>query len=115
MVEAPKRGEVYWVAMEPVVGSEMGKMRPGVIVQNDVGNRFSPITIVVPVTSARKGDPKPFQAQLPDDALPRPSVAVCNHVRSVDKGRLRPGVLARLDDATMARIDGALRVALGLY
>lgn len=115
MVDQPKRGEVYWVAMEPAAGGETGKLRPAVVVQNDAGNKYSPVTIVVPVTSRLKGEPKPYQAKLPDGAPPRPSVVLCNHVRSVDKARLRPGVLARLDAETMAAVDAALRVALGLY
>jgi mRNA interferase MazF len=114
MVDFPKRGDVYWAFLEPTVGSEIGKTRPVVIVQNDVGNRVSPVTIVVPVTSKLK-QARPYHVELPNGVLSRPGIVLCNHIRALDKRRLREGPIARLDDVTMTLVDDALRVSLGLY
>jgi len=110
----PKRGEVYWTEFDPVVGFEMGKTRPAVIVQNDDGNRNSPTTIVVTVTSRLVGLDYPFFVVVPEGVLPKASVVNCAHIRTVDKSRVKPGRIARLDEATMARVDAALHASLGL-
>ncbi|HEX9093603.1 MAG TPA: type II toxin-antitoxin system PemK/MazF family toxin [Coriobacteriia bacterium] len=114
MVDRPKRGEVYWVDLDPVVGSEQGGRRPAVVVQNDLGNRFSPTTIVVPLSSRIPTKPYPFHVWLEPASMPKPSVVKCNQVRNVDKSRLHPGRIAALDDETMARVDEALRISLGM-
>lgn len=110
----PKRGDIFWTEFEPTQGSEMGKIRPAVIVQNDVGNRNSPTTIVVPLTSRLAGRDYPFLVEVPNGILQKVSVVNCAHIRTVDKTRLRPGRIATLDDDTMARVDDALRASLGL-
>jgi mRNA interferase MazF len=84
------------------------------VVQNDAGNRNASTTIVVTVTSRLAGLEYPFVVPVPPGALPRPSVVNCAHIRTVDKSRLRPGRIAVLDAATMARVDDALRASLGL-
>lgn len=109
----PRRGEVYWVDFEPVRGHEQGGVRPALVVQNDVGNEFSPLTIVVPLTSKPRPREYPFHVRVPERALPKPSTVLCNHVQRIDKARLR-GRLGALDAATMRRVDGALAVSLGL-
>lgn len=114
MVESPNRGEVYWTDLDPVVGSEIGKTRPAVVVQNDGGNRFSATTIVVAISSRYPARDYPFLVSLPDGVLPRASVANCAQLRTVDKSRLHPGPIASLDDATMRRVDDALGLSLGL-
>jgi mRNA interferase MazF len=115
MVSQPRRGEVYWAELEPVVGSEQGGNRPVIIVQNDVGNQHSSTTVVVPVTSSRAKAWYRVNIQLPDGALSKSSVAKCSQVRTIDKRRLAPGPVARLDDETMVAVDAALLVSLGLY
>lgn len=114
MVIRPKRGEVFWTEFDPVVGCEMGKTRPAVVVQNDAGNRNSPTTIVVTITSRLLGLDYPFFVGIPDGVLPKASVVNCAHIRTVDKCRIKPGRVAALDEATMARVDDALRASLGL-
>jgi mRNA interferase MazF len=115
MVSRPRRGEVYWADLEPVVGSEQGGKRPVIIVQNDIGNQHSSTTVVVPVTSSTAKVWYRVNVQLPDGVLPRPSVAKCSQVRTIDKRRLTSGPVARLDDETMIAMNEALLVSLGLY
>jgi mRNA interferase MazF len=109
-----KRGEIYWVDFEPAQGSEPNKVRPALIVQNDVGNRYAATTIVVPITSRLPAKEYPFMVRLPDDLLPRPSAAVCALMRVVATKRLVEGPLATCDAATMARVDTALCHTLAL-
>lgn len=109
-----KRGDVFWTEFDPVVGCEMGKTRPAVVVQNDAGNRNAPTTIVVTITSRVLGLDYPFFVRVPDGVLPKASVVNCAHIRTVDKARIKPGRLAVLDDETMVRVDDALRASLGL-
>lgn len=114
MVSFPKRGEVYWTSLDPVVGSEQGGTRPAVVVQNDLGNERGRTTIIAPVSSKVRLGGYPFVVRIPDGTLPRPSVVNCGHVRNVDKSRLSATPIAKLDAETMVEIDEALRVSLGL-
>jgi|SRR5918992_325884 mRNA interferase MazF len=111
----PKRGEVYLVNFDPTIGAEIQKTRPALIVQNDIANRHSPITIVAAITS-QFGDllyPTEVLIQPPEGGLTIASVVLLNQMRSIDKRRLvrRIGVLA---PATMERVDRAILISLGL-
>lgn len=88
-VPHPRRGEVWLVNFDPTVGSEIQKTRPALIIQNDVGNRASSITIVAAITSTQKR-PYPFQVFLPKEegGIEHDSVVTLNHVRSIDRQRL---------------------------
>lgn len=114
MVANPRRGEVYWTRFDPVVGSEIGKTRPAVVIQNDIGNALSRTTIVAAVSSRYADRDFPFLARIPDGVLARPSVVNCSQVRTVDKSRLNPERVAMLDAQTMAAVDVALLRSLGL-
>jgi mRNA interferase MazF len=114
MVVAPARGDVYWTDLDPVTGSEIGKTRPAVIIQNDEGNRASGTTIVAAISSRYPDRPYPFVVNLPAGVLPRPSAVNCAQLRTVDKTRLHAGRIAKLDPTTMTRVDAALRASLGL-
>lgn len=114
-MRAPRRGEVYWTALDPVVGSEQGGTRPAVVVQNDLGNERGRTTIIVPVSSKVRLAGYPFVARIPDGVLPRPSIVNCGHVRNVDRSRLIGEPIALLDEVTMLAVDEALRVSLGLW
>ena len=111
----PRRGEVYLVALDPVVGSEIGKTRPALVVQNDVGNRFSRVTIVAAITS--KFGPKLYPTEVPvpagEGGLTEDSVVLLNQVRTVDRGRLVRR-LGRVRPRTLRGVDRALAVSLGL-
>ena len=111
----PRRGEVYLVSLDPTVGAEIRKTRPAVVVQNDLANRRSPITIVAAVTSQVEEPLYPTEVlvRAPGGGLTTDSVVLLNQVRSVDRGRLvrRLGVLKT---ETMQAIDRALPLSLGL-
>lgn len=111
----PKRGEVYLVSFDPTVGAEIKKTRPALVIQNDIGNRYSPITIVVAITSKFDEELYPTEVLVtpPEGGLRERSVVSLNQIRSVDKQRLVKR-LGSLKPATMASIDQALRVSVGL-
>lgn len=109
----PRRGEIHWIVLNPVAGAEMGKTRPALVVQNDIGNEFSRTTIVATISSRRTRS-YPFLVPLPDGVLSKPSVVNCAHVRTVDLSRLVSGPVARLDADTMRAVDVALQVSLGI-
>ena len=112
---APKRGDVYLVSFDPTVGSEIRKTRPAVVVQNDISNRYSPITIVAAITS-QFGEPLyPTEVliQSGQAGMRAASVVLLNQIRSIDRRRLIRK-LGALSDTTMVQVDDALRVSLGL-
>ena len=114
-VERPRRGDVFLVSFDPTVGSEIRKTRPALVVQNDVANRHSPITIVATITS-RFDDrlyPTEVAVQPGEGGLTVPSVVLLNQIRSVD-GRRLVRRLGRLQSGTMERVDRALLISLGL-
>jgi len=111
----PQRGEVYDVNFDPVVGSEIGKRRPSVVVSNNIGNRYSSTITVVPLTSAPARRDYPYEVRLPrgTGGLTRDSRAKCNQVRTVDKRRV---ALFRgmLSEEHQRALDTALKVHLDL-
>jgi len=112
----PRRGEVYLVSFDPTLGHEIKKTRPAVVIQNDVSNQYSPITIVAAVSLQFSDPPHPREVPLPVGAktgLGKPSAAILNQIRSIDRTRLRKR-LGSLDAATMDKIDEALKISLGL-
>ena len=115
MVERPRRGEVYWTDFAPTQGGEQGGRRPALVVQNDVGNRLAPLSIVVPLTRSAPKKNYPFMVQVTGIGGADESWVHCGHVRTIDKSRLSEGALVQLDRATMHRVDDALRASLGLY
>ena len=111
----PKRGEVYLVNFDPTVGSEIRKTRPAVILQNDVANRWSPITIVAAVTSQFEEPLYPTEVRVrpPEGGLTADGVILLNQIRSIDKRRLVKR-LGALKPDTIARMNLALQVSVGL-
>ena len=111
----PRRGEVYLVSLDPTVGAEIRKTRPALIVQNDVANRYSPITIVAAITSQCEGALYPTEVFLtaPAGGLRTDGAVLLNQIRSVDKRRLVK-CLGRLEAQTMERVGRALKISLGL-
>jgi len=111
----PRRGEVYLVSLDPTVGAEIRKTRPALIVQNDVANRYSPITIVAAITSQFDEELYPTEVLIraPEGGLHRDGVVLLNQIRSVDKRRLVES-LGRVESETMERVGRALRISLGL-
>jgi mRNA interferase MazF len=112
----PRRGEIYLVAFDPTVGHEIQKTRPALVIQNDVSNQHSPITIVAAISSQFGNPPQPREVLLATGGktgLTQPSAVIMNQIRSIDRTRLVKR-LGTVDPATMRRIDEAIRISLGL-
>ena len=110
-----KRGDIYYADLSPVVGSEQGGLRPVLIIQNDVGNRYSPTVIAAAITS-RLGKaklPTHIDVHAERAGLARDSVVLLEQLRTLDKRRLKER-MGRLDDDMMREIDAAIAVSLGL-
>jgi mRNA interferase MazF len=108
--EFPKRGEIYWVSLDPTIGSEINKTRPALVVSNDIGNDISKRIIIAPVTSAVK-QIYPFEVGIIIDT--KTCKVLLDQVRCIDKIRLRNKVMS-LDRETMQQVDRALKIALAL-
>jgi mRNA interferase MazF len=109
-----RRGEVHWVDFSSARGSEQGGRRPALVVQNDVGNRFSPTTIVAAMTSSVADTEYPTEVRLPDEMFGKPSVVLCGQLLTVAQDRLSARPITRLDDALMMCVDRALACSLGI-
>ena len=110
-----KRGEIYYADLSPVVGSEQGGMRPVLIVQNDVGNRYSPTVIAAAITSQQNKAhlPTHIEIEARTYGLSKNSVVLLEQMRTLDKRRLREK-MGCLDEMAMHRVDGAIAISLGL-
>ena len=109
-----RRGEVYYVDWSPGRGSEQAGIRPAVIIQNDVGNQFSPTTIIAAISTRRRGA-YPFQVAITaqESGLPQDSVVKCEQIQTVDQARLG-SVVGVLRQERMQDVDLALHRSLGL-
>jgi mRNA interferase MazF len=114
-VENVSRGDIFYANLNPVIGSEQGGVRPVLILQNDIGNKYSPTTIVAAITSRIKKAKLPTHVELASDdvSLEKDSVILLEQVRTIDKRRLKERI-AHLDEETMRKIDEALQISLGL-
>ncbi len=110
-----KRGDIFYADLSPVIGSEQGGVRPVLVIQNDVGNKFSPTVIVAAVTSQINKAKLPTHVEISanDFGLAKDSVILLEQVRTVDKRRLREKI-GNLSDVLMARVNQALIVSLGI-
>jgi len=112
----PSRGTVVLIDLEPVKGHEQGRSRPCVVVQNDVGNRFSTTTIVVPLTDAahiKLASPIYVLVKKGDGGTVKDSYALCDQIRVVDQRRFGK-IYGTLSAQTMQALDQALKISLGL-
>jgi len=110
-----KRGDVFYADLSPVVGSEQGGIRPVLVIQNDIGNRYSPTTIVSAITSQIAKARLPTHVELPArvSGLDRDSVILLEQIRTIDKRRLRQRV-THLGDDIMEKVNEALAISVGL-
>jgi len=110
-----RRGDIFFANLNPVIGSEQGGTRPVLVLQNDVGNKHSPTTIVAAITSRIKKAKLPTHVELSKEfaGLDRDSVILLDQLRTVDRCRLKERI-ARLDPGIMARVDAALAISVGL-
>jgi mRNA interferase MazF len=110
-----RRGDIFYADLSPVIGSEQGGIRPVLIVQNDVGNRYSPTVICAAITSQinKAKLPTHIEIDTAQSQLVRDSVILLEQIRTIDKKRLREKI-CRLDDGLMARVDRAVSVSVGI-
>lgn len=110
-----KRGDIYYADLSPVVGSEQGGTRPVLIIQNDVGNKFSPTVIAAAITSKTDKSKLPTHIDVYAEkyGLARDSVILLEQVRTIDKKRLKEK-MGHLDDDVMNRVNDAITVSFGL-
>ena len=109
-----KRGEIYFADLSPVVGSEQGGVRPVLIIQNNIGNKYSPTVIVSAITSQLSKAKLPTHIELPSSKyhLPKDSVVLLEQIRTLDKRRLKDKISA-IDIYKMKEIDKAILISLG--
>ena len=110
-----RRGDIYYADLSPVVGSEQGGIRPVLIVQNDVGNKYSPTVIAAAITSRTAKSKLPTHIEVYADkyGLARDSVILLEQIRTIDKKRLREK-MGHLDEDVMNRVNDAITVSFGL-
>ena len=109
-----RRGDIYAVDFEPVKGSEQGKVRPALVIQNDIGNRYSPTIIVAAITS---GNQSRFDVNVeikaPEGGLINDSIILLNQICTIDRARLGRH-WGRVSLQTMNRVEEAIKISLGL-
>jgi len=110
-----KKGDIYYADLSPVVGSEQGGIRPVLIVQNDVGNKYSPTVIAAAITSQMNKARLPTHIELSAKSygLTKDSVILLEQIRTIDKTRLKER-MGKLDNSLMQKVDSAISVSLGL-
>ena len=110
-----KRGDIYYADLSPVIGSEQGGIRPVLVVQNDVGNRYSPTVIVSAITSQINKAKLPTHIEIAarDYGLQKDSVILLEQIRTIDKKRLKEKI-GHLDDELMEMVNEALKISFGM-
>ena len=110
-----KRGDIYYANLSPVVGSEQGGLRPVLVIQNDVGNKYSPTVIVAAITSQISKAKLPTHVEISAKHfnLEKDSVVLLEQLRTIDKRRLKEKV-THLSEEIMAKVDEAIRISIGL-
>ncbi len=114
IIKSPKRGEIWLVNFDPTIGSEINKTRPALIIQNDIGNTYSPITIVAAITTATLGEknyPTEVLIRARTGGLTNDSLVLLNQIRTIDKTRLvkRLGILP---SAQLSKVSTAIEISL---
>ncbi len=111
-----KRGDIYYADLSPVIGSEQGGIRPVLVVQNDVGNKYSPTVIAAAITSQINKAKLPTHIEVNAQmyGLSKDSVILLEQVRTIDKKRLKEKI-GRLDDELMNKVNEAISISFGLF
>ncbi|NLN06831.1 MAG: type II toxin-antitoxin system PemK/MazF family toxin [Firmicutes bacterium] len=110
-----KRGHIYFADLSPVVGSEQGGVRPVLVIQNDVGNKYSPTVIIAAITSQIEKAKLPTHVEVDakEYSLEKDSIILLEQIRTIDKQRLQDKV-TELDERAMQRVNQAIKIPLGL-
>lgn len=117
IVDPLLRGDVYLVNLDPVAGKEIGKSKPAVIIQNDTGNKFSPVSIIAPISSMKeitKMFPVMVSLEPGEGGLDNESYVDCGQVRTIDKSNRLISKLGSLSESKMLEVDRALKISLAL-
>lgn len=111
-----KRGDIFYADLSPVKGSEQGGIRPVLIIQNNVGNKFSPTVIAAAITSKKSKAliPTHIEVEAKENGLLKNSVILLEQIRTLDKKRLKEK-MGKLDYKEMNKVDEALSISFGLY
>lgn len=115
MAQVVKRGDIYYADLSPVIGSEQGGIRPVLIIQNDIGNKYSPTVIISAITSQINKAKLPTHVEISSEeyGLSRDSVVLLEQIRTIDKRRLKDKI-GHISDELMGDVDKAISVSLGL-
>lgn len=108
-----KRGEIYYADLSPIIGSEQDGLRPVIILQNNMGNRYSPTTIVAAITSRTTKANLPTHVPFIADGMKTQSIVLLEQLRTIDKSRLQE-CIGKVDKDTMGKIDHAVIKSLGI-
>ncbi len=110
-----KRGDMYYADLSPVIGSEQGGVRPVLIIQNDVGNKFSPTVIAAAITSQTSKNKLPTHINIDSKeyGLMKNSVILAEQIRTIDKSRLKEKI-GQVDETIMGQVNNALGISFGL-
>lgn len=110
-----KRGDIFYADLSPVIGSEQGGTRPVLVVQNDIGNKFSPTVIIAAITSQINKAKMPTHIEISanDFGLLKDSVILLEQIRTIDKRRLKEKI-GKLNDELLAKVDEALGISFGI-
>ena len=114
MRKAIRRGDLFYADLNPVVGSEQGGIRPVLVIQNDVGNHFSPTVVAAAITSRKAKNSLPTHILLENvPGLAHPSLLLLEQLRTIDRKRLR-GYIGRISKEKMLEVDAALAISIGI-
>jgi mRNA interferase MazF len=115
MAQVVKRGDIFYADLSPVIGSEQGGIRPVLIIQNDIGNKYSPTVIIAAITSQINKAKLPTHIEINSDeyGLNRDSVILLEQLRTIDKRRLKDKI-GHINDDLMKEVNEALMISLGL-
>lgn len=110
-----RRGDIFYADLSPVVGSEQGGVRPVLVLQNNIGNKYSPTIIVAAITSQINKGKLPTHVEISqnDFGLSKDSVVLLEQIRTIDKKRLREKI-GHFDDGMMDKVDESIQISLGL-
>lgn len=110
-----KRGDIFYADLSPVIGSEQGGVRPVLVIQNNIGNKYSPTIIIAAITSQinKAKLPTHIEINAPDYGLPKDSVVLLEQIRTIDKKRLREKI-GNFDEDMMSSVDKCIKISLGL-
>ena len=110
-----KRGDIWLVSLDPIIGHEINKSRPAVIIQNDIGNKYSPITIIAPITSQKTNTIYPIDALIlkQNSGIDTDSKAILNQIRAINKKRPVKKI-CKINETAIEKINEAIKISLCL-